>query len=177
VQLALQFLRTIRNMKKVFLMDAKRIAICAIAVGLVAFTGCATSPADERRRLDMEADIDEILGYELDEAEYGKPRNCLSVRDYRKVRPLGNRHLLFEGRKDKQWVNVLLGRCLGLKDDSRFIMRQNMSGYACDKDQFEIMDPFDPVSGGGMGPTCILGEFRPVSKGQVAEIEDRLEMR
>ena len=158
-------------------MDAKTFAICAVTAGLVAFAGCATSPADERRRLDMEADIDEILGYELDEAEYGKPRNCLSVRDYRKVRPLGNRHLLFEGRKDKQWVNVLLGRCLGLKDDSRFIMRQNMSGYACDKDQFEIMDPFDPVSGGGMGPTCILGEFRPVSKGQVAEIEDRLEMR
>jgi len=177
VQLALQFLRTIRNMKKVFLMDAKRIAICAIAVGLVAFTGCATSPADERRRLDMEADIDEILGYELDEAEYGRPRDCLSVHEYRNFRPLGDRHVLFEGRKDKQWVNVLLGRCLGLKDDSRFIMRQNMSGYACDKDQFEIMDPFDPVSGGGMGPTCILGEFRPVSKGQVAEIEDRLEMR
>ena len=158
-------------------MDAKRFATCTVATCLLAFAGCATSPEDERRRLDMEADIDEILGYELDEAEYGKPRDCLSVHEYRNFRPLGDRHLLFEGRKDRQWVNVLRGRCLGLEEDSRFIMRQNMSGRACDKDRFEIMDPFDPVSSGGMGRTCILGTFKPVSKGQVAEIEDRLEMR
>ena len=158
-------------------MDAKRFAICAIADGLLAFAGCATSPQDERRRQDMEADIDEILGYELDEAEYGKPRSCLSVHEYRRIRALGDRHLLFEGRNDKQWVNMLLGRCLGLEDDSRFIMRQNLSGRACNKDRFEVMDPFDTMSNGGLGPTCILGEFRPVSKGQVAEIEARLEMR
>ena len=158
-------------------MDAKRFAMCAIAAALLGFAGCATSPEDERRRQDMEADIDEILGYELDEAEYGRPKNCLSTREYRSFRPLGDRHLLFEGRKDKLWVNMLRGRCLGLEDDSRFIMRQNMSGQACAKDLFEVMDRFDPISSAGMGPTCILGEFRPVSKGQVAEIEDRLDMR
>ena len=158
-------------------MDVRRFAICSLAAGLLAIAGCATSPADERRQQDMEADIDEILGYELDEAEYGEPRNCLSERQYRHFRALGDRHLLFEGRNDRQWVNVLRGRCPGLKDDSRFIMRQNMSGQLCDKDLFEVMDRFDPISSGAMGPTCALGEFRPVSKGQVAEIEDRLEMR
>ena len=164
-------------MNKEFLMDAKRIVICAVVVGIVAIAGCATSPEDERRQQDMEADIDEILDYELDEAEYGRPRRCLSTREYRSFRPLGDRHLLFEGRNDKLWVNVLGGRCLGLEDDSKFIMRQNMSGQVCDKDLFEIMDRFDPISSAGLGPTCILGEFRPVSKGQVAEIEDRLDMR
>ena len=158
-------------------MDAKKFALCAVAAALVAFAGCATSPEDERRRQDMEADIDEILGYELDEAEYGRPKNCLSTREYRSFRPLGDRHLLFEGRKDKLWVNMLRGRCLGLEEDSKFIMRQNMSGQVCDKDLFEVMDRFDPISSAGKGPTCVLGEFRPVSKGQVAEIEDRLEMR
>lgn len=158
-------------------MDAKKFAICAVAAALLALSGCAASPEDERRRQDMEADIDEILGYELDESEYGRPKNCLSTREYRSFRPLGDRHLLFEGRKDKLWVNMLRGRCLGLEEDSKFIMRQNMSGQVCDKDLFEVMDRFDPISSAGMGPTCILGEFRPVSKGQVAEVEDRLEMR
>jgi len=158
-------------------MEARRFVTCTVVASMLAIVGCATSPEDERRRLDMEADIDEILGYELDEAEYGKARDCLAVHEYRNFRPLGDRHILFEGRKDKQWVNVLRGRCLGLEDDSRFIMRPNMSGRTCNKDRFEIMDRFDPISSGAMGPTCALGEFRPVSKGQVAEIEDRLEMR
>jgi hypothetical protein len=163
--------------KKEFLMDVRRFAIIAVTAGLVAFAGCATSPEDERRRQDMEADIDEILGYELDEAEYGKPKNCLSTHEYRSFRALGDRHLLFEGRNDKLWVNVLRGRCPGLDDNSKFIMKQNMSGRVCDTDLFEVMDRFDPISSAAMGPTCILGEFRPVSKAQVAEIEDRLEMR
>ena len=158
-------------------MDAKRFAICAVAAALLGFAGCAASPEDERRRQDMEADIDEILGYDLDPAEVRTPKNCVSTREFRRFRPLGDRHLLFEGRKDKLWVNMLRGRCLGLEKDSKFIMRQNMSGQVCDKDLFEVMDRFDPISSAGKGSTCILGEFRPVSKGQVAEIENRLEMR
>ena len=158
-------------------MDVSRFATCTIAACLLTVAGCATSPEDERRRHDMEADIDEILGYELDEAEYGNPRSCLFTREYRRFRPLGDRHVLFEGRNDKLWINVLRGRCPGLEDDSKFIMRQSMSGRVCDTDLFEVMDRFDPISSAGMGPACILGEFRPVSKAQVAEIEDRLELR
>jgi hypothetical protein len=29
----------------------------------------------------------------------------------------------------------------------------------------------------GKGPTCVLGEFKPVTSAQVEEIENRLEMR
>ena len=154
-----------------------RFAICFFVASNLSFAGCATSPEDERRRLDMEADIDDILTYELDPAEYGEQKNCLYTHDYRSFRPLGNRHLLFEGRNDKQWVNVLRGRCPGLHKDSKFIMRPNVSNRVCDKDQFDIADHIDPYTLSGKGPTCVLGEFKPVTAAQVEEIENRLEMR
>ena len=125
----------------------------------------------------MEADIDDILTYELDPAEYGDPKNCLYTREYRNFRPLGDRHLLFEGRNDKQWVNVLRGRCIGLNKGSKFIMKQNVSGRVCDMDRFDIADYIDPHTLSGKGPTCALGEFKPVTSAQVEEIENRLEMR
>jgi len=156
------------------------IAIGMAVTALVALAACATSPEDEQRQKDMEADIDEIMNYELDKSEFGEARDCLSDVQYRNMRPLGDRHVLFDGRKDKQWVNVLRGRCIGLRDDSIFIMRPIMAGRSCDKDRFEVIDSTQPVvSGAGlaMGTTCVLGEFKPVAKVQLEEIEKRLEMR
>ena len=155
-------------------MRPKRFATGTIVAALLALTGCATSPEDEQRRQDMEADIDEIMSYELDETEVGGPRNCLFENQYRNFRMLGDRHLLFEGRNDKQWINVLRGRCLGIDDDSIFIMRLSMSRRVCDKDQFEVADRIGVGMGGA---TCVLGDFKPVVKAQVQEIEERLEMR
>lgn len=160
-------------------MDTSRFAISAIVAALLALGGCATSPEAESRRQDMEADIDEIMSYELDKTEFGDPKNCLSENQYRSFRPLGDRHLLFEGRKDKQWVNVLRGRCVGLRSDSIFVMRQTTAGRSCDMDRFDVVDRSDALmsTGVGMGPTCVLGEFIPVAKAQVQEIEARLKMR
>jgi len=159
-------------------MGTTRYTACAAVAALLALGGCATSPEDEQRRKDMEADIDEILTYELDKTEFGDPKNCLSTNEYRSFRALGDRHLLFEGRRDKLWINVLRGRCPGLRDDSTFIMRQSMSGRTCDKDRFDVVDMGGvSVSQGVAGPTCVLGEFKPVAKAQLQEIETRLEMR
>lgn len=161
-------------------MGTRRFAICTAIAALLALAGCATSPEAESRRQDMEADIDEILSYELDDTVFGDPERCLSENQYRRYHALGNRHLLFEGKNDKQWVNVLRGRCLGLDDDTMFVMWQSMSGRLCDKDHFEAVDRFDSSlsqAGARMGPTCMLGEFIPVARAQVNEIEARLEMR
>lgn len=158
-------------------MSSKRFVLCMVVASVVAITSCATSPEDERRKRDMEADIDEILTYELDETEYGEPKSCLSESEYRSFRALGDRHLLFRGRQGKLWVNVLRGRCFNLDDDSKFIMRPNMSGRLCDKDRFGAVSPLDTMPSTGAGLTCVLGEFKPVSEAQVGEIEDRLEMR
>ena len=158
-------------------MSNKRTASIAFVAALLTIGGCATSPEAEMRQQNMEADIDEILSYELDETEYGDPENCLSDQKYRSFRALGDRHLLFEGRRDKQWVNILRGRCPGLSRNSVFIMKPSMAGRACDMDRFEIADRSDAILSQGTGSSCVLGEFIPVAKAQIQEIENRLEMR
>lgn len=154
-----------------------KLMICAIIAFLLATGGCAISPEEERKRKEMEADIDSILSLELDPAEHGKPSACLSDHEYRSYRALGTRHLLFEGRQGKLWVNVLRGRCPGLDDDSVFIMTPNTSGRLCDTDQFKLADRLDSLSRARSAPTCFLGEFKPVTEAQVTEIEHRLEVR
>lgn len=158
-------------------MDTRRFVIRASITTLLALAGCAGSPVDEERRKEMEADIDEIMSYELDPAEYGEPRKCLLESDYLSYRALGKRHLLFQGRRGKLWVNVLRGRCSGLDDNSIFVMRPNVAGRLCDMDRFSAVNRSLSVSGTNSAPTCALGEFRPVTEAQVKEIEDRLEMR
>jgi hypothetical protein len=158
-------------------MKTRGLAVCTIIASLLAAAGCATSPEDEARRKEMEADVDEILAYELDPAEVGEPRNCLSNNDFRSYRALGNRHLLFEGQQGRLWVNVLRGRCSGLDDDSVFIMMPSMPGRLCEFDRFNVVDRFESLSSARSAPVCVLGEFKPVTEAQVKEVEDRLEMR
>lgn len=158
-------------------MNIRRFTICTTAASFLALAGCATSPEDEQRRKDMEADIDDILTYELDPLEYGEPGKCLSESQFRSYRALGNRHLLFWGRQDKQWVNVLRGRCTDLRDTSVFVMKPSAAGRLCANDRFQVVDHFDSMANMNMAPVCVLGEFKPVTEAQVKEIENRLEMR
>lgn len=158
-------------------MDTRRLTICALVASFLAFAGCATSPEEEQRRKDMEADIDDILSYELDPLEYGESRKCLSSNEYRSYRALGKRHLLFWGRQNKRWVNVLRGRCSNLSRDSIFVMEPSMSTQLCELDQFRVGDRFDSLQNAAMMSTCVLGIFKPVTEAQVEEIMNRLEMR
>ncbi len=158
-------------------MHTRRLAVCLVIASLLTAAGCATSPEDEARRKEMEADIDEILAFELDPAEVGEPRNCLSENEFRRYRALGNRHLLFEGQRGKLWVNVLRGRCTSLDNDGVFIMKPGLSGRLCDLDRFNVVPRFESVSGARSAAGCVLGEFKPVTEAQVKEIEARLEMR
>lgn len=158
-------------------MDTRRIATCAIIVSLLAFAGCATSPDEERRRMEMEADIDDILSQELDPAEFGEVRNCLRDTEVRRYRALGDRHLLFEGRQGRLWVNALRGRCLGLDRNSIFVVKPHHGGRLCDMDRFSAVDRLSTTSGTDASLMCALGEFRPVTAAQVEEVENRLEMR
>lgn len=158
-------------------MDTRRFATCTIIACFLALAGCAVSPEEERKRQEMEADIDDILSQTLDPAEYGEPRTCLRDSEVRRYRALGDRHLLFEGRQGRLWVNVLRGRCLGLDRHSIFVMRPNQAGRICDMDRFSAVDRLSPTPGADASLMCGLGEFRPVTAAQVEEIENRLEMR
>jgi hypothetical protein len=158
-------------------MKTRAFTLGAFIVFVLVAAGCATSPIDEAKRKEMEADIDDILSYEHDPAEVGDVSDCLPDTAYRSYRALGNRHLLFEGRKGRQWVNVLRGRCFNLDDNSVFIMTPSLAGRLCALDRFNVVDRIDSVSSARAAPACVLGEFKPVTEAQVKEIEDRLEMR
>jgi hypothetical protein len=135
--------------------------------------GCAASPEAENRRLAMEADIDEILSYELDPEEFGEPQRCLSENQYRNYRPLGDRHLLFEGRGDKLWINTLRSRCPDLRHGDFLVVKSFSPRRLCESDRFELAEWFRMST----GATCSLGKFKPVALAQVEEIEARLEAR
>lgn len=158
-------------------MDTRRFVICTIIAAVLALAGCATSPEDERKRKEMEADIDDILSYELDPAEYGESKTCLSDGEIRSYEALGKRHLLFRGRQGRLWVNVLRGRCPGLDRQGVFIMEPKLGGRLCDMDSFSVVDRVDSIRPMATSPTCALGIFKPVTEAQVEEIENRLEMR
>ncbi len=148
--------------------------------------GCAASPEAEARRQAIEADIDEILSYELDPAEYGEVKNCLADHEYTNFKPLGTRHILFEGRRGKLWINALRGRCNDLRHGDVLIVRLTMGSRMCDMDHFEVSEWFNypwyrrwPWSWGrwGSGAVCTLGKFHPASEQQVNEIRAVLESR
>jgi hypothetical protein len=159
-------------------MYTKRFFIGAFIAALLSFAGCATpSPLAESRKQAVEADIDEILTYTVDPTEVGEPKRCLSKTAYRDYRALGDRHLLFEGRRNKQWINVLRSRCSNLNRGGIFVMKPTSGGQMCNADLFRVVDRVGTISWRDleMGPTCILGEFKPVTRAQVEEIEKRLD--
>ncbi len=162
-------------------MGTIKYAITMAIAALLLLAGCATSPEAESRRQAIEADIDSILSQPLDPAEFGETKRCLADREYDGFRALDDRHVLFEGRRDKMWINTLRSRC----PDLRFghVLRVNSFSWSriCDMDKFLVGDWFDWPwyrrwpwhwrSDWGMGMHCTLGQFQPVTEGQVAEIE------
>jgi hypothetical protein len=161
-------------------MATRHYSACTVIAALLVLAGCASSPEAEEERLAKEADIDEIVNYKLDASEVGEDMKCLTNREYRSFRALGTRHLLFEGKKDKQWINVLRGRCTNLRFHNVFIMKPSSSGRLCDMDRFEVANRGDAAALQNIaaaGGNCILGVFKPAVKMQVEEIEKRLEMR
>ena len=168
-------------------MSDVRKVIYVLGASLLLFAGCATSPETQSRRQAIEADIDAILAVELDPAEYGQRKRCLSEADYRNFHALGENHMLFKGRRDKLWINTLRGRCSDLRWGDVLVIKQFTARRICDGDHFTVGEWFDfpwyrrwPWYWGpnwGMSLQCTFGKFQPVTEDQVAEIEAVLERR
>lgn len=166
-------------------MLAERRAILSMLIGAVICTGCAASPeAEERRRL-MEEQIGLILAEPLDEEKYGTTRRCLSDTDYRSLRIIDDRRILFEGRRDRLWLNTLRTRCPDLRHSSVIVVRPTLTmGRMCEMDNFYVSDwfswpwyrrwPWYWGWGWGASATCALGEFQPVTESQVELIEEAI---
>ena len=158
-------------------MDVRRHVVC-VSIALLFIAGCATPPDDESRRQAIDADIEDILSLSLGEGV--KPQRCLSELQYRGIRPLDEKHVLFSGKGDKQWINVLRHRCVDLRHGSVLRVRSHSFSHICSTDRFAVDDWFDwpwysraPWHWGAWssGMRCTLGMFYPVTEGQVEEIE------
>lgn len=162
-------------------MRAMKFAIVLLAcIALLLLASCAVSPEAEERRLAIEAEIDAILSQPLP-AEFGEMRRCLGDMDFRNFRALDEKHILFEGRRDRLWVNTLRTRCPDLRHGDVLVVKQFSGLRMCDADRFYVTEWFDwpwyrrwPWHWGGSwttGMQCSLGKFQPVTADQVAEID------
>ena len=158
-------------------MNVRRYSVC-VSIALLLIAGCATSPEDESRREAIEADIQDILNLSL--GEDGKPLRCLTDGQYTGFRALDEKHLLFTGLRGKRWVNTLRNRCYDLRHGDVLRVSSFSSSRICDTDRFAVDDWFEwpwysrwPWHWGtwSTGMTCTLGQFYPVTEGQVEEIE------
>jgi len=156
---------------------AVRSAVC-VAATLSMIAACASAPDDEGRRQAIEADVQEILS--LSTGKDGRPLRCLSDTQYTGFRALDEKHILFTGMGGKRWVNALRTRCYDLRHGSVLRVRSFSYSRICDTDRFAVDDWFVwpwysrwPWHWGAWstGMTCTLGQFYPVTEGQVAEIE------
>jgi hypothetical protein len=162
-------------------MRATKIAVILLAlVAFLLLAGCAVSPEEESLRLSREADIDAILS-QPGSPELGKMQSCLSDSAFRNFRALDEKHILFEGRRDRLWISTLHTRCPDLRWGETLVVKQFSGTRMCDGDKFYVTDWFDwpwyrrwPWNWGpnwSTGMQCILGKFQPVTADQVAEIE------
>ena len=168
-------------------MNTIKYAIFMAGAAALLFTGCAVSPEAESRRLAIEEDIAIILSAQLDPAEFGETKRCLADNEYRSFRALDDRRILFEGRRDRQWINTLRSRCPDLRYGDVLVVRSFSSMRMCDMDSFQVADWFDWPwyrrwpwhwgGGWGIGARCSLGKFQPVTEAQVEEIEALLDRR
>jgi hypothetical protein len=151
-----------------------------LAVTLL-YAGCATSPEDESRRQAMEADIAAILDQPLDPEVFGKTKRCLGENEYRNHRALDDRRMLFEGRGNKLWINTLKTTCPDLRwrGDDALVVRSLTARRICESDNFSVAEWFERPGHRrwGTSASCAFGEFQPVTKEQVAEIEEALDSR
>lgn len=150
-----------------------------LIIAVLLLAGCATSPEAESRRQEKEASINEILAQPLDPTEFGETKRCLSDHEYRNFRALDNRRILFEGRRDKLWINTLRARCPDLRHGAVLLVKSFSSRRICNMDTFQVSDWFEwpwyrrwPWQWGRWetGVRCSLGKFQPVTNAQVEEI-------
>lgn len=158
----------------------------AVCVPLL-LPGCASNPEADARREAVEAEIGAILAEPLDIETYGETRRCLTDRESRNFYALDDKRIVFEGYRDRLWLNTLIGRCPDLRWGDTLRVRSVSWSRICEMDRFVVTDwfewpwyrrwPWRWSTDFGSGVPCTLGKFQPVTEQQVEAIERVLETR
>ena len=135
-------------------------------VAVLAATLLAYAAADERTVDAPDGDgltAQEVLANPLDEQAYSNTTRCLAVSRYRRVEIVGDRALVFHGRGDDAWLNVLPRRCAGLRPNMVLAFEQSALRVCA-------LDRFTALPRGASGFTtsiCSLGSFEHMTAEQV----------
>jgi hypothetical protein len=145
-----------------------------LAITAFFLAGCSTPPEIEQHIQARQARIDAIL-------KTASPRiaseRCLNSSQYHHVRVLDNRRILFEGRRDQYWLNVLPARCSGLQSGDALRVERISGQRLC---QFDSLYPLEWFAWPwyrrwpwywNSGPKCTLGEFLPLTSDQVQQLD------
>lgn len=114
---------------------------------------------------------EEILANPLGEEAYEQSSRCLSTGKYRRVEIMTHQVLVFHGRGDEMWLNILPNRCMGLQPDM-ILSIEKRGMRLCARDQFRGVPRFRPDA---PSMPCTLGEFHPTRRENVSAIRDALE--
>ena len=148
--------------------DAGLLTMVLAVACLAAATAEKPKPAEED---EPSITMQEILANPLSEEAYEQSSRCLSTGKYRRVEILNQQILVFHGRGDEKWLNILPNRCMGLQPD--MILHIEKRGMRlCARDQFRGVPRFRPDA---PSMPCMLGEFRPTRPENVTAIRDAME--
>ena len=141
---------------------------------LLAGTCLAAATVDEQKPAqDAEPPFtaEEILANPLGEEAYEQSSRCLSTGKYRRVEIMNHQVLIFHGRGDEMWLNILPNRCMGLQPDM-ILSIEKRGMRLCARDQFRGVPRFRPDA---PSMPCTLGEFHPTRRENVTAIRDAIE--
>ena len=142
-------------------------------------TGCASSPQAQEQTETKAERVEAILTEAAGADDYVAAERCLHSHRFRHIRILDDRQVVFEGRRDEYWLNVLPVRCPGLRRGSSIAIERVSSGLC----KLDSIAPYDWLGSPwyrrwpwpwGAGPKCALGEFQPITELQLEAIKAAL---
>ena len=140
------------------------------ALAVLTVGGLAIVAEAGERGENEEVTVEEVLANPLDDDAYANTKRCLSTARYRRIDIVGDRALVFYGRGDDAWLNMLPYRCRGLRSDMMLAIEQS-NFRVCALDRFKGL----PRGSTQLGTTvCALGEFERLSHDEVELRRDAL---
>ncbi len=95
------------------------------------------------------------------------PRSCIPASRIRSTEVIDDNTIIFRMRaRNEAYVNSLPVRCPNLEREGRFTY-QLRTGQICDDTTITVLELF----GAGLGVTCRLGQFRPITVAEIDELK------
>lgn len=116
--------------------------------------------------------VEEVLASSLSATDYGKPERCLQTSEYTRIEVLDKKHLLFEGRGGKYWLNTLRNECPGLRKGA-VLQLDLTTNRVCNLDTVTAIETrrfyVDRISA-----TCSLNAFVGIPKEQAEFLKNEI---